>query len=194
MPPGCAQGALKNFKIPEVRPFKILSARLKIWSHASKSQKTVSNPGFWAENPILEDSLRIRDPTFQVRHFTPRCEKISEQIRTPQFAVEVAIVHWSQNTTQHARPARAIERQISTRARGRTCFTCLFWTCGRPGPPALGGLAGRARARARALSRNQSFKITTFLLVNFKNDQGKSCSVSRDWQPPKISAQSVPIL
>ena len=40
--------------------------------------------------------------------------------------------------------------QISTRARVRTCFTCLFWTCGRPGPPALGGLAERARARARA--------------------------------------------
>ena len=50
-----------------------------------------------------------------------------------------------------------------------------------------------ARARARALSTNQNFKITTFLLVNFKNDHGKSCSVSRDWQPPKISAQSVPI-
>ena len=50
-----------------------------------------------------------------------------------------------------------------------------------------------ARARARALSRNQNFKIITFLLVNFENDQGKSCSVSRDWQPPKISAQSVPI-
>ena len=46
---------------------------------------------------------------------------------------------------------------------------------------------------ARALSTNQNFKITTFLLVNFKNDHGKSCSVSRDWQPPKISAQSVPI-
>ena len=85
------------------------------------------------------------------------------------------------------------QRQISTRARGRTCFTCLFWTCGRPGPPALGGLAERARARARALSTNQNFKITTFLLVNFKNDHGKSCSVSRDWQPPKISAQCVPI-
>ena len=83
--------------------------------------------------------------------------------------------------------------QISTRARVRTCFTCLFWTCGRPGPPALGGLAERARARARALSTNQNFKITTFLLVNFKNDHGKSCSVSRDWQPPKISAQCVPI-
>ena len=50
-----------------------------------------------------------------------------------------------------------------------------------------------ARARARALSTTQNFKITTFLLVNFKNDHGKSCSVSRDWQPPKISAQSVPI-
>ena len=50
-----------------------------------------------------------------------------------------------------------------------------------------------ARARARALSTNQNCKITTFLLVNFKNDHGKSCSVSRDWQPPKISAQSVPI-
>ena len=85
------------------------------------------------------------------------------------------------------------QRQISTRARGRTCFTCLFWTCGRPGPPALGGLAERARARARALSTNQNFKISTFLLVNFKNDHGKSCSVSRDWQPPKISAQCVPI-
>ena len=46
--------------------------------------------------------------------------------------------------------ARRKEPQISTRARVRTCFTCLFWTCGRPGPPALGGLAERARARARA--------------------------------------------
>ena len=48
-----------------------------------------------------------------------------------------------------------------------------------------------ARARARALSTTQNCKITTFLLVNFENDQGKSCSVSRDWQPPKISAQSL---
>ena len=53
--------------------------------------------------------------------------------------------------------------------------------------------SARARARARALSTNQNCKITTFLLVNFKNDHGKSWSVSRDWQPPKISAQSVPI-
>ena len=191
MPPGCAQGALKNFKIPEVRPFKILSSRLKIWSHASKSQKTVSNPGFWAENPILEDSLRIRDPTFQVRHFTPRCEKISEQIRTPQFAVEVAIVHWSQNTTQHARPARAIERQISTRAR-KNLFYLSFLNVREARPPSS-GRPGRARARARALSTKQNFKITTFLLVNFITDHGESCSVSRDWQPPKISARSVPV-
>ena len=59
------------------------------------------------------------------------------------------------------------------------------------GPPAL---EGPALSLSLSLSStNQNFKKTTFLLVNFKNAHGKSCSVSRDWQPPKISAQSVPI-
>ena len=78
-------------------------------------------------------------------------------------------------------------------ARARKNLFYLSFLNVREARPPSSGRPGRARARARALSTNQNFKITTFLLVNFKNDHGKSCSVSRDWQPPKISAQSVPI-
>ena len=82
---------------------------------------------------------------------------------------------------------------FNARAR-KNLFYLSFLNVREARPPSSGrpGRA-RARARARALSTNQNFKITTFLLVNFKNDHGKSCSVSRDWQPPKISAQCVPI-
>ena len=78
-------------------------------------------------------------------------------------------------------------------ARARKNLLYLSFLNVREARPHSSGRPGRARARARALSRNQNFKITTFLLVNFKNDHGKSCSVSRDWQPPQSSAQSVPI-
>ena len=55
------------------------------------SKKSLPNPGFGAKNPILEDAPRIWDPTFQVAHFTPRCEKFFEQVRSTDFALEVAI-------------------------------------------------------------------------------------------------------
>ena len=88
---------------------------------------------------------------------------------------------------------RARERTPNFNARARENVFYLSFLNVREARPPSSGRPGRARARARALSTNQNCKITTFLLVNFKNDHGISCSVSRDWQPPKISAQCVPI-
>ena len=87
--------------------------------------------------------------------------------------------------------ARKNAKFQSARAAERVLFVSFERAGGQA--PQLWEAWPSARARARALSINQNCKITTFLLVNFKNDQGKSCSVSRDWQPPEISAQSVPI-
>ena len=53
--------------------------------------------------------------------------------------------------------------------------------------------AGRARARARALSTTANHGISLFFKGNPRFDQGKSCSVPRVWQLCKIWAQSVPI-
>ena len=91
------------------------------------------------------------------------------------------------------RAPRARKSAKFQRARAEELVLLVFFERAGGQAPQLWEAWPGARARARALSRNQNFKITTFLLVNFKNDHGKSCSVSRDWQPPKISAQSVPI-
>ena len=193
MPPGCAQGALKNFKIPEVRPFTILRSRLKIWSHASKSQKTVSNPGFWAENPILERFPQNSRPDFPS---APFYTSVWENFGANQDASIR-----SRSCDRSLKPEhdttcapRSRDRAPNFNARARKNLFYLSFLNVREARPPSSGRPGRARARARALSTKQNLKITTFLLVNFENDQGKSCSVSRDWQPPKISAQSVPIL
>ena len=53
--------------------------------------------------------------------------------------------------------------------------------------------AGRARARARALSTTANHGISLFFKGNSRFDQGKSCSVPRVWQLCKISARSVPV-
>ena len=53
--------------------------------------------------------------------------------------------------------------------------------------------AGRARARARALSTTANHGISLFFKGNPRFDQGKSCSVPRVWQLCKISARSVPV-
>ena len=60
------------------------------------------------------------------------------------------------------------------------------------GPPAPWGGGPCARARARALS-TRDFQNSHFLLYNFQNNQGKSCSAPRVWQLCKSSAQSEPI-
>ena len=91
------------------------------------------------------------------------------------------------------RAPRARKSAKFQRARAEELVLLVFFERAGGQAPQLWEAWPGARARARALSTNQNCKITTFLLVNFKNDQGKSCSVSRDWQPPKISAQSVPI-
>ena len=90
---------------------------------------------------------------------------------------------------QDARPAPAKERQISTRARQSPSITFIF----KNGPEAPQLWRGRLSLSLSLSSTNQNFKKTTFLLVNFKNNHDKRCLVSRDWQPQKISAQSVPI-
>ena len=91
------------------------------------------------------------------------------------------------------RAPRARKSAKFQRARAEELVLLVFFERAGGQAPQLWEAWPGARARARALSTTQNFKITTFLLVNFKNDHGKSCSVSRDWQPPKISAQSVPI-
>ena len=65
--------------------------------------------------------------------------------------------------TQHARPAVAKERQISTRARVRLFFSCFFERAGGQASPPVEEAWPSARARARALSTNHNFKKTTFL-------------------------------
>ena len=92
------------------------------------------------------------------------------------------------------RAPRARKSAKFQRARAEELVLLVFFERAGGQAPQLWEAWPSARARARALSTNQNFKITTFLLVNFINDHGKSCSVSRDWQPPKISAQSVPIV
>lgn len=52
--------------------------------------------------------------------------------------------------------------------------------------------AGRARARARALS-TRKFQNSRFSLDNSQNNQGKRCLAPRVWQLCKSSAQSEPI-
>ena len=60
------------------------------------------------------------------------------------------------------------------------------------GPPAPWGGGPCARARARALS-TRDFQNSHFLLYNFQNNQGKSCSAPQVWQLCKSSAQSEPL-
>ena len=60
------------------------------------------------------------------------------------------------------------------------------------GPPAPWGGGPCARARARALS-TRDFQNSHFLLYNFWNNQGKSCSASWVWQVCQSSARSEPI-
>ena len=96
-------------------------------------------------------------------------------------------------TRHNMRDPRAQKSAKFQRARASERVLLVFFERAGGQAPQLWEAWPSARARARALSTNQNFKITTFLLVNFKNDHGKSCSVSRDWQPPKISAQCVPI-
>ena len=96
-------------------------------------------------------------------------------------------------TRHNMRAPRARKSAQFQRARAEELVLLVFFERAGGQAPQLWEAWPSARARARALSTNQNFKITTFLLVNFINDHGKSCSVSRDWQPPKISAQSVPI-
>ena len=91
------------------------------------------------------------------------------------------------------RAPRARKSAKFQRARAEELVLLVFFERAGGQAPQLWEAWPGARARARALSRNQNCKITTFLLVNFQNDHGKSCSVSRDWQPPQISAQFVPI-
>ena len=77
----------------------------------------------------------------------------------------------------------------TARTRQSPIITFIF----KNGPEAPQLWRGRLSLSLSLSSTNQNFKKTTFLLVNFKNDHDKRCLVSRDWQPQKISAQSVPI-
>ena len=96
-------------------------------------------------------------------------------------------------TRHNMRAARARKSAKFQRARASERVLLVFFERAGGQAPQLWEAWPGARARARALSTTQNCKLTTFLLVNFKNDHGKSCSVSRDWQPPQISAQSLPI-
>ena len=69
-------------------------------------------------------------------------------------------------------------------------FRLSFWI--RAEGPQL-WRAERARARARALSTREFLQNSHFLLYNFQNTQGKSCSAPRVWQLCKSWAQSEPI-
>ena len=97
------------------------------------------------------------------------------------------------NCKRNSMKIKSLSSAKFQRARAEELVLLVFFERAGGQAPQLWEAWPSARARARALSTNQNFKITTFLLVNFKNDHGKSCSVSRDWQPPKISAQCVPI-
>ena len=76
-------------------------------------------------------------------------------------------------------------------ARAKNIFkNIIINSAGERPPPRAGGAC--ARARARALSTRE-FQNSHFLLYNFQNNQGKSCSAPRVWQLCKSSARSEPI-
>ena len=85
------------------------------------------------------------------------------------------------------RPRKSAKFQ---RARASHQSSPLFLKTGRR-PPSSGG-AG-SLSLSLSLKYKPKLQKNHFFVSNFKNDHGKTCSVSRDWQPPKISARSVPV-
>ena len=97
---------------------------------------------------------------------------------------------------RNAPDARARKNFLKRWARAHSEKYLLTFAKRAGGPPAPWGggpcARARARARARALS-TRDFQNSHFLLYNFQNNQGKSCSALRVWQLCKSSARSEPI-
>ena len=91
---------------------------------------------------------------------------------------------------RNAPDARARKNFFKRWARAHSEKYLLTFAKRAGGPPAPWG--GGLCARARALS-TRDFQNSHFLLYNFQNNQGKSCSAPRVWQLCKSSAQSEPI-
>ena len=144
-------------------------------------------------------------PVFQPSHMGKCMLKLYFKIdQNPYFQRNINIwpAIWDGWKTGEARIAQTI-RSKSTRAPNqnwvqfrkpcapqRRIFKLSSWI--RAGGPQL-WRAVRARARARALSTREFLQNSHFLLYNFQNNQGKSCSAPRVWQLCKSSAQSEPI-
>ena len=134
--------------------------------------------------------------SFTIRSLKHSCFNENDQIWGCKLCHMGQLKDWGcLNCKRNSMKIKSLSSAKFQRARAEELVLLVFFERAGGQAPQLWEAwpSARARARARALSTNQNFKITTFLLVNFINDHGESCSVSRDWQPPKISARSVPV-
>ena len=92
---------------------------------------------------------------------------------------------------RNAPDARARKNFLKQWARAHSEKYLLTFAERAGGPPAPWGGGPCARARARA--KYPGLSNSHFLLYNFQNNQGKSCSAPRVWQLCKSSARSEPI-